>query len=215
MGTADAYPFKLSTPLRFAVAVSVVTVVFLARSCVRLVDRRRQLVPALEYGGDGDCLGCRDRSSAGGDGGRRAVRGGWSTEADASATHAAPRAVSASGHRFSRQSSPSCGARGALQKRTRAGPTKLAARESGNRMKDEFLGTISHELRTPLNAVLGWVHLLRTGKLDPPRRGHAASKRSNATRMLQAQLTTNLLDISKALTGRLRVECRPVSLTRL
>src|SRR5438874_2192790 len=38
--------------------------------------------------------------------------------------------------------------------------------EAANRMKDEFLATISHELRTPLNAVLGWVHLIRTGKLD-------------------------------------------------
>ena len=38
--------------------------------------------------------------------------------------------------------------------------------EAASRLKDEFLGTISHELRTPLNAVLGWVHLIRTGKLD-------------------------------------------------
>src|SRR5207344_883385 len=38
--------------------------------------------------------------------------------------------------------------------------------EAASRMKDEFLGTISHELRTPLNAVLGWLHLIKTGKLD-------------------------------------------------
>ena len=47
-------------------------------------------------------------------------------------------------------------------------------------MKDEFLATISHELRTPLNSVLGWLHLLRTGKLDPATSG-AASNRSSAT----------------------------------
>ncbi len=74
MGTADAYPFKLSTPLRFARGSQCRDGRLPARSRVRLVDRRRQLVPALEYGGDGYCLGCWDRSSAGGDGGRRAVR---------------------------------------------------------------------------------------------------------------------------------------------
>ncbi len=47
-------------------------------------------------------------------------------------------------------------------------------------MKDEFLATISHELRTPLNAVLGWVHLIRTGKLDAATQ-RAGSSRSNAT----------------------------------
>ena len=48
-------------------------------------------------------------------------------------------------------------------------------------MKDEFLGTISHELRTPLNAVLGWLHLIRTGKLDAADAKRAASSRSSAT----------------------------------
>lgn len=83
--------------------------------------------------------------------------------------------------------------------------------ESTNRMKDEFLGTISHELRTPLNAILGWVHLLKTGKLDGPtaRRGLESIDRNVR---LQAQLTSDLLDVSKALTGKLRVEARATSL---
>jgi signal transduction histidine kinase len=84
--------------------------------------------------------------------------------------------------------------------------------ETANRMKDEFLATISHELRTPLNAVLGWVHLLRTGKLDysTATRGLESIERNVR---LQAQLTTDLLDVSKALTGELHLESRPVSLT--
>ena len=83
--------------------------------------------------------------------------------------------------------------------------------ETANRMKDEFLATISHELRTPLNAVLGWVHLIRTGKLDAhtTNRGFESIERNVR---LQAQLTSDLLDISKALTGRLRIDSRPVSL---
>lgn len=83
--------------------------------------------------------------------------------------------------------------------------------EAAGRMKDEFLGTISHELRTPLNAVLGWLHLIRTGKLDKAteERGFESIERNVR---LQAQLTGDLLDVSRALTGRLSMEMRPVSL---
>jgi signal transduction histidine kinase/CheY-like chemotaxis protein len=83
--------------------------------------------------------------------------------------------------------------------------------EAASRMKDEFLGTISHELRTPLNAVLGWLHLIKTGKLDDDtrQRGFDAIERNVR---LQAQLTGDLLDVSKALTGRLSLDVRPVSL---
>lgn len=83
--------------------------------------------------------------------------------------------------------------------------------QAANRMKDEFLATLSHELRTPLNAILGWVHLLRTGKLDPATtaRGLEAVERNIR---IQAQLTADLLDVSKALTGRLQIESRPTTL---
>ena len=80
--------------------------------------------------------------------------------------------------------------------------------ETANRMKDEFLATISHELRTPLNAVLGWVHLLRTGKLDTDTSSRGLECIDRNVR-LQAQLTSDLLDVSKALTGKLQVESRP------
>jgi signal transduction histidine kinase/CheY-like chemotaxis protein len=95
----------------------------------------------------------------------------------------------------------------------RAHDANAARRESevANRTKDEFLATISHELRTPLNAVLGWVHLLRSGRLDEPTavRGLEAIDR-NAR--LQAQLTADLLDVSKALTGKLRLNSHPALL---
>lgn len=75
-------------------------------------------------------------------------------------------------------------------------------------MKDEFLATISHELRTPLNSVLGWVHLLRTGRLDSITSARGLESIDRNVRH-QAQLTSDLLDVSKALTGRLRLESRP------
>lgn len=84
--------------------------------------------------------------------------------------------------------------------------------EAASRMKDEFLGTISHELRTPLNAVLGWLHLIRTGKLDTPTQARGFESIERNVR-LQAQLTADLLDVSKALTGRLSIDLRPVSLS--
>jgi signal transduction histidine kinase/ActR/RegA family two-component response regulator len=86
--------------------------------------------------------------------------------------------------------------------------------EAASRMKDEFLGTISHELRTPLNAVLGWLHLIKTGKLDEAtaRRGFDSIERNVR---LQARLTGDLLDMSKALTGQLRLDVRAVSLTNV
>ena len=89
-----------------------------------------------------------------------------------------------------------------------------AARREGeiaNRMKDEFLATISHELRTPLNAVLGWVHLLRTGRLDAPTSTRGLESIDRNVR-LQAQLTADLLDVSKALTGKLRLDSHPAAL---
>ena len=86
-----------------------------------------------------------------------------------------------------------------------------AESEAAGRMKDEFLGTISHELRTPLNAVLGWLHLIKTGKLDEATRTRGFESIERNVR-LQAQLTGDLLDVSKALTGRLSLDVRSVSL---
>ncbi len=83
--------------------------------------------------------------------------------------------------------------------------------EAANRMKDEFLATVSHELRTPLNAVLGWIHLLRTGKLDQPTASRGLESIERNVR-LQARLTGDLLDVSRALTGELQLHPRPTAL---
>lgn len=86
--------------------------------------------------------------------------------------------------------------------------------EEANRMKDEFLATLSHELRTPLNAILGWVQVLRAGKLD-----EAAAARSLETiernARAQAQLIADLLDVSRIITGKLRLDFKPVDLQRI
>ena len=91
-------------------------------------------------------------------------------------------------------------ARRNAEQQTRVAQAARREGEAANRMKDEFLATVSHELRTPLNAVLGWVHLLRTGKLDrdTSARGLETIERNVK---LQAQLTGDLLEVSKALTG--------------
>jgi signal transduction histidine kinase len=86
--------------------------------------------------------------------------------------------------------------------------------ESASRAKDEFLATVSHELRTPLNAVLGWVHLLRTGKLDPATAARGLESIERNAR-LQSELTGNLLDISRALTGTLHIEAGAVALDEI
>lgn len=83
--------------------------------------------------------------------------------------------------------------------------------EAANRTKDEFLATVSHELRTPLNAVLGWVRMLRMGKLD-----EAAVTRALETiernAKAQAQLIEDLLDVSRIISGKLRLDVRPIDL---
>ena len=83
--------------------------------------------------------------------------------------------------------------------------------EQVNRMKDEFLATLSHELRTPLNAIVGWTHILRTGPLDPVRTQQAIDTIARNAH-LQAQLISDILDVSRIIAGKLRLELRPVDL---
>ncbi|HKY06151.1 MAG TPA: ATP-binding protein, partial [Blastocatellia bacterium] len=80
-----------------------------------------------------------------------------------------------------------------------------------NRLKDEFLATVSHELRTPLNAILGWAGMVRSGKLDSDTvaRGLEAIERNAKS---QTQIIGDLLDVSRIITGKLRLEVQPVEL---
>src|SRR5262249_41939895 len=83
--------------------------------------------------------------------------------------------------------------------------------EGANRAKDEFLATLSHELRTPLNAILGWASILATGKRDPETLGRAVETITRNARA-QAELIDDILDVSRIITGRLRLDTRAVSL---
>jgi len=80
---------------------------------------------------------------------------------------------------------------------------------AADQAKDQFLATLSHELRTPLNAVLGWVTMLRTGAVRDDRRGHALEVVERNARA-QAQLIEDLLDTSRILMGKMRVDMRPL-----
>ncbi|MET0390563.1 MAG: PAS domain-containing sensor histidine kinase, partial [Polyangiales bacterium] len=86
--------------------------------------------------------------------------------------------------------------------------------QDANRAKDEFLATVSHELRTPLNAILGWASLLRTSELANDKREHALEVIERNARS-QAQLIEDLLDVSRIISGTLRLESRPVDLVTI
>lgn len=81
--------------------------------------------------------------------------------------------------------------------------------EEASRAKDELLSVTSHELRTPLNAILGWSQMLRSGQLSEERRERALETIERNAK-IQVQLVEDLLDFSRVVTGRLRVD--PVTL---
>ncbi|MGH9767537.1 MAG: hybrid sensor histidine kinase/response regulator, partial [Blastocatellia bacterium] len=81
--------------------------------------------------------------------------------------------------------------------------------ENANRLKDEFLATVSHELRAPLNAIQGWVKLLRDGRLKPDEAARALETIERSTRA-QNRIISDLLDVSRIITGKLRLNARPL-----
>ena len=86
-----------------------------------------------------------------------------------------------------------------------------AEAETANRMKDEFLATVSHEIRTPLNAIIGWSHLLRSGRLDQATAARAVETIDRNAKS-QAQLIEDILDASRIVTGKLRLNNEPVDI---
>jgi len=86
--------------------------------------------------------------------------------------------------------------------------------QAANRLRDEFLATVSHELRTPLNAILGWAQLLREGKLDDDGSSHAFEIIERNAK-IQASLIEDILDVSRIITGKLRLDAEAVELVPL
>lgn len=80
-----------------------------------------------------------------------------------------------------------------------------------NRAKDDFLATVSHELRTPLNAMLGWARMLRTGDL-PKEKHDRALETIERNAVTQAQLIEDLLDVSRIISGKLRLDVQSAEL---
>lgn len=80
--------------------------------------------------------------------------------------------------------------------------------QESSQLKEEFLATVSHELRNPLNAILGWSRMLRGGQIPPdgvPKALDTIERNARA----QAQLIDDLLDVSRIITGKLRMDVRP------
>jgi len=86
--------------------------------------------------------------------------------------------------------------------------------EEANRMKDEFLATLSHELRTPLTSILGWARMLSAGQLDETNTARALETIERNAKA-QSQLIEDILDVSRVITGKLRLEVQPIDLTSL
>jgi PAS domain S-box-containing protein len=83
--------------------------------------------------------------------------------------------------------------------------------ERASRLKDEFVATVSHELRTPLNAILGWTQILKKSDLQPAQLRHGLEIIERNTRV-QTQLISDLLDVSRIITGKLRLEIQSIEL---
>ncbi len=83
--------------------------------------------------------------------------------------------------------------------------------QEANRLKDEFLGIVSHELRTPLTAIFAWVRLLRSRKLDDDKTARALATIERNARA-QSQVIDDLLDVSRIIFGKVRIDRRPVEL---
>jgi PAS domain S-box-containing protein len=106
------------------------------------------------------------------------------------------------------------GRKRAEEERQRLLESERAAREEAeeaSRLKDEFLATVSHELRTPLTAIHGWALLLASGQLDAAGAARAVEIIERNARA-QQQIINDLLDVSRIISGKMRLDVRRVGL---
>jgi PAS domain S-box-containing protein len=101
----------------------------------------------------------------------------------------------------------------AEEERRRAESSYRVAQEA-NRAKDEFLMTLSHELRTPMTAILGWSRLLPSMSPDDPIFGEAVAAIASGAQ-LQARLIDDILDVSRIVSGKLRLAPETIEVTRV
>jgi PAS domain S-box-containing protein len=101
-----------------------------------------------------------------------------------------------------------------LERLLRQEKAARAEAEAANRMKDEFLATISHELRTPLTSILGWARMLTGGGLSAPQARHAMDVIAQSAQA-QNRLIEDILDTSRIITGRLKLDAQPVAIENI
>ena len=105
-------------------------------------------------------------------------------------------------------------AEGEIERLLRQAEAAKADAEAANRMKDEFLAVVSHELRTPLNAIVGWAVILRAGAVDRDDLAEGLETIHRNANM-QAQLIEDLLDVSRIISGTLRLDVQRVNLAEV
>jgi signal transduction histidine kinase len=98
-----------------------------------------------------------------------------------------------------------------VTRRKEAELARLAAAEEASRLKDEFLATVSHELRTPLTSILGYAQMIQARRHDQAYVVRTIDKIVSSAKA-QAQLIDDLLDVARIVTGKLRVEPRPIDM---
>jgi signal transduction histidine kinase/CheY-like chemotaxis protein len=99
-----------------------------------------------------------------------------------------------------------------LEQRVEERTGLLREAEDANRLKDQFLATLSHELRTPLNAIVGWTTLLMKGNLQPDAAARAVTVIDRNARA-QTKLIEDVLDVSRIVSGKLRLNVHALDLT--
>jgi signal transduction histidine kinase len=99
-----------------------------------------------------------------------------------------------------------------LEQRVEERTGLLREAEDANRLKDQFLATLSHELRTPLNAIVGWTTLLMQGNLQPDSAARAVTVIDRNARA-QTKLIEDVLDVSRIVSGKLRLNVRTLDVT--